>query len=99
MDYATLTETVNGLDQKILTQFIADAANFEAALVPHMIIRYENVVALDTNLGSNIYEIKVSYLNNVNEKYLYLFRQIHGQLPGQYRIDRIPLEQESAKSI
>ena len=34
MDYATITETVNGVEQKILTQFVADAANFEAVLVP-----------------------------------------------------------------
>ena len=49
MDYVTLTETVNGLEQKILTQFVLDAARFEPSkLAPNLIVSLENIVATDT---------------------------------------------------
>jgi len=85
MDYTTVTETVNGFEQKVLTQFVADASRFSpASLAPQMILRFENIVGYDVGQGSNLYEIRVRYITMSNEEYLYLFDQVHGQLPGQY---------------
>ena len=79
MDYVTLTETVNGLEQKILTQFVLDAARFEPSkLAPNLIVSLENIVATETTspLGQNIHEIRVRYISLDNEEYLYLFDQV-----------------------
>ena len=73
MDYATVMETVNGIDQKVLSQFVTDAKNFEAALAPQKIIKYSNVISLETESGHNNYEIKVAFLTQNDERYVYTF--------------------------
>ena len=95
MDYVSLTETVNGIEQKILSQFVTDAARFEPSnLAPKLIVSFENIVAADTTnpLGLNIHEIRVKFITVENEEYFYLFDQLLGQLPGTFRLNRIPVE-------
>ena len=50
LKYSTLVETINGIDKKILTQFITDANSFlvRCGLGPKSLIKYTNVVSLDT---------------------------------------------------
>ena len=63
LDYATLLETVNGIDQKILTQFVVDAATFEGNMAPSKIMRFENTIRMDIQSGgNNLYEIKVVFI-------------------------------------
>ena len=56
-------------------------------------------MGFDVGAECSLYEIRLTYITVGNEEYLYLFDQVQGHLPGQYVLKRVPIEQESAKSI
>ena len=61
-------------------------------MAPSQIIKFSNIVSLDINSGNNLYEVKVAFIGQNNERYVYYFSQLQGQ-QGQWRIEKLPMGQ------
>jgi len=89
-DNSTIFESVNGIDNRVLTQFFSDSNKFGAEYAPNKILRYENEIDVDQNSGKTQDIIKVWYETDKNARYLYTFTYLHGNASGTYRLDFLP---------
>ena len=86
--HAVLYETLHGVDQTVLTQFLMDSKNFESNMKPVKLNRYENVISVEPESGQNEYTIHVWFQNQKEEKYLYTFIIKHGASSGHYTVKK-----------
>jgi hypothetical protein len=86
---ASLMETVDGRDNKVLTQFLADCKKFGDQRQPAKIMRYENEIDVEESSGKNKFLIKVWFMNQNKEKFLYQFTYMHGEQFGTYKLTPI----------
>ena len=84
--YSHIHETLHGKEQPILTQFLSDAASFDASMHPKKIVQFENVISLDTKTNLSDYEIRVWFENPAGQTVLYDFKIPHGADQGNYKL-------------
>ena len=57
----TITETVAGQEQRVLTRFLSDSSRFNKDQKPAKLLKFENIVSLNADCSMNEYLIKVWY--------------------------------------
>lgn len=89
LDNSLIKETLNGVDSKILTQFLSDSKRFEAKYKPEKILKYENTIQIDEVEGKSTFELSICFLSDRQEKMLYTYSILQGAKEGQTRVHRI----------
>jgi hypothetical protein len=84
-DNVDLKECVSDSDQKILTQFLKDAKDFDEKLVPEKIIDFINIIEFGSKADECDYRMKVKFMPKDSEKILcYDYSIPHGLKKGSY---------------
>lgn len=66
-------ETIGGFDQRVMSQFLADAAHFEEQYQPLNIWKFDNEVEFNPETHHNDYYVKVWYEAKGGSRLLYNF--------------------------
>ena len=81
-------ETIGGVDQRVMTQFLEDAGKFEDKFQPIKVWKFDNEVELNPETQRNDYYVKIWYEDKAGERVLYNFRLNHGDEAGTFALEK-----------